>query len=56
MLAVKTPEQSGWKYLDGNGINKHPEIMKTLFPDLDAKAKLPPVKMELVQDSEAEKT
>jgi len=48
MLAVKTTGQSGWKYLAGDGISKHPEILKTLFPDLDANAKPPPIKMELL--------
>lgn len=46
MLAARTVGEPGWKYLDGAGFSKNPALLKTLFPGIDPKVKLPPSRME----------
>jgi hypothetical protein len=33
MLAVRPIESKEWKYIDGAGLQKNPDMIYTLFPD-----------------------
>jgi hypothetical protein len=46
MIAVRPKEGGEWKYLDGSGLRRTPELLKMLFPDLDPSTPLPPNTLE----------
>ncbi|MGE8684050.1 MAG: hypothetical protein ACN6OV_06130 [Acinetobacter sp.] len=41
MLAVRPIESKEWKYIDGTGLQKNPDMIYTLFPDLPRESKIP---------------
>ena len=41
MLAVRPIESKEWKYIDGAGLQKNPDMIYTLFPDFPRDSKIP---------------
>lgn len=41
MLAVRPISSQKWKYVDGSGLIKHPEMLYTLFPDFPRDIQVP---------------
>lgn len=41
MLAVRSTSSKEWKYLDGAGLKKNPDMLYTLFPDFSRKIRIP---------------
>lgn len=46
MIAVRRIGEEGWKYLDGAGLRKHPDMLYQLLPKLDRNITLPPNSIE----------
>jgi hypothetical protein len=42
LIAARTKGTKEWKYLDGAGLRKHPELLWLLFPDLPKDIETPP--------------
>ena len=42
MIAIRKTREKGWKYLDGSGLRKNPNLLSTLLPDLPKDIKYPP--------------
>ena len=48
MIAIRTKGEDSWKYLDGSGLRKNPQLLGVLFPELDPNIVLPPNTVELL--------
>jgi hypothetical protein len=46
LIAARTKGTKEWKYLDGAGIGKNPQLLWLLFPDLPKDIETPPNKVE----------
>jgi hypothetical protein len=50
VLGIRKKSDKDWKYLDGAGISKHPELLKKALPSLPESFHVPPVSVNV--DSE----
>ncbi|NJM92502.1 MAG: hypothetical protein HC861_07660 [Rhodospirillaceae bacterium] len=48
MVAVRKPGTRDWKYFDGAGLRKQPEMLYQLVPELERGISLPPNMVELL--------
>jgi hypothetical protein len=48
MIAIRPVGGSEWKYLDGAGLRKHPEMLYQLLPKLERDIALPPNTIEVL--------
>jgi hypothetical protein len=48
MIAIRRVGTTTWKYLDGAGLRKNPELLPMLLPKLSKDAKLPPNTVEML--------
>jgi hypothetical protein len=48
-VAARTKGTSEWRFLDGTGLRKNPQLLWILFPDLPKDVVLPPSKAELIK-------
>lgn len=48
MIAARTQGTKAWKYLDGSGLRKNPQLLGKLFPELDPKIVLPTNTVEVL--------
>jgi hypothetical protein len=46
MIAIRHVGETDWKYLDGAGLRKHPEMLYQLLPELERPIALPPNAIE----------
>lgn len=46
MIAIRHVGETDWKYLDGAGLRKHPDMLYQLLPKLDRQITLPPNTIE----------
>lgn len=49
MIAVRRIGGEEWRYLDGAGLRKHPEMLYQLFPELERNITLPANKVEAIE-------
>jgi len=49
LIAIKSPGQAKWLYLDGAGVAQHPELIDILLPGLPKDTVFPPTSNEPVQ-------
>lgn len=48
MIAIRRIGSKDWKYLDGAGLRKHPEMLYQLLPKLEREIALPPNTIEVL--------
>lgn len=48
MIAIRRTGGTEWKYIDGAGLRKHPDLLYQLLPELERGISLPPNKIEIL--------
>lgn len=48
MISVRRIGSTEWKFLDGSGLRKNPQLLKMLFPEIDPSIVWPTIKTELL--------
>jgi len=48
MVAVRNTENPRWKFIEGAGLRKNPQVLKLLFPELPDDVSLPEYKVEFL--------
>lgn len=50
VIAARKESGGEWTFMDGSGLQEHPELLRTIFPDLPGDVILPETKMTPVSD------
>lgn len=49
MIGARRKDQTEWKFMDGAGLRKNPQLLHSFFPDLPKDIALPPNTVTLIQ-------
>ncbi|MBL8259042.1 MAG: hypothetical protein JNM60_04420 [Candidatus Competibacteraceae bacterium] len=49
MIGARRKDQTEWKFMDGAGLRKNPQLLHSFFPDLPKDVALPPNEVRLIQ-------